>query len=178
MFSPYLRFLHFLWHKPETGLRLWILYSPEIKEYALYFPRVRSGDLWQLTLTHHPCYVIVAESPSPGEVSEGREWVLSSLLTRVYHSCRQGEHNKWISYSGKDAGAFMSFNWDSETWVPKVSENGQNEASAKIEYLITKKAQDKMDDAGLNGKICQQKRIFIFFSFSDVSNAFWQCESH
>lgn len=72
----------------------------------------------------------------------------------------------------------MSFNWDSETGVPKVSENGQNEASAKIEYLITKKAQNKMDDAGLNGKICQQKRIFIFFSFSDVSNAFWQCESH
>ena len=35
-----------------------------------------------------------------------------------------------------------------------------------------KKAQDKTDDAGLNGKICHQKRIFIFFSFSDVSDAF------
>jgi hypothetical protein len=38
--------------------------------------------------------------------------------------------------------------------------------------LDNKKAQDKIDDAGLNGKICHQKRIFIFFSFSDVSDAF------
>lgn len=107
----------------------------------------------------------------------------------VCRSSRRREHKKWRSYSRNDAGALMSSGPRLRFRVSGFKVSGfsalhfktfRERAKGNISknrMFDNPKAQGKIDDAGLNGKFCHQKGILVIFSFSDVSDAFWQCGS-